>query len=336
MRTMRRLLLSVLVCALALGLAGQALADPAPAPTAPSGPQSFSCLGRIMAVDQTAGTITITVKHASLALQGSLGQSLTLTVTTDSAISAISRCATSAVALADVPVDGMLAAHGTIDATGASPAYDVVTACVWKPFLCSHFVCLGTVSSVDLQASALVVHASRASRGMRGSIGKSVTIYVPASARIFAVQHRFATVTSSGAITAGDRVCVGGIVDRSNPDAPVFTAARVFVHHVTPVGALTWFACLGEVSSVDQANGTITVDVRCATRAVHTAVGGQLTLTVTDASVIRTFADGAVTTVAVADVQPGESIVVWGPIDHGESTPVCDVGHAFVWQPPAS
>jgi len=334
MRTMRRLLLPLLVCALALGLTGQALADPAPSPTPSPGLQSFSCLGRITTVDQAAGTITVTVKHASLALQGSVGQSLTLTVTADSAISAVSRCAKSTVALADVPVGDMLVAHGTIDATGSSTVYDIGTACVWRPFLYTRFLCLGTVSSVDLQASALVVHVSHGSCGMRGSIGKDVTIYVPASARIFAVHHRFATVTSSGAITAGDRVCIGGTVDRSNSDAPVFTAARVFVHQVTPAGRLTWYGCLGQVSSVDQANGTITVAVRRGTRAVHAAVGGELTLTMTAASVIRTLADGAVATVALTDVQPGESIVVCGPIDRSnQSTPVYDVGHAFVWQP---
>ena len=341
MRSMRRLFLPVLLCALALGLAAQAQASPTAASRGPghtAAGQTFTCLGTVTAVDQTAGTITVTVKRASPALQGSVGQSLALTATADSVLSTRAHCVKTAVTLADVSAGELLVASGTIDATDPSaPVYDIARAMVWHPADHVRFLCQGTVSSVDLQADALVVHVRHGSRGLRGSLGKDITIDVPASAKVFAVGHHAATLTTIGQITAGDRVVIDGRVDRTDPSAPVFTARRVLVRHLVPVGQLKWFACLGQVSAVDQTAGTITVTVKRGTRAVRADVGGDLTLTVTTASVIRTCADGAVSTVTLADVQTGESIVVAGPIDHSDpTTPVYDIGHAFVWQPTSS
>jgi hypothetical protein len=70
---------------------------------------------------------------------------------------------------------------------------------------------------------------------------------------------------------------------------------------------------------------------------VQVDIGSDLTLTAMSASVIRTFADGALATVTVADVQAGESIVVAGRIDRSDpTTPVFDIGRAFVWAPTSS
>jgi hypothetical protein len=335
---MKRLLLPVIVCALALGLASQALADPAlstsPGPAA--GPQAFTCLGKVAAVDQTAGTITVSLKRASIALQGSVGQMLVLTVTGDSVISTCAHHAKTAATLADVSAGDFVVARGTIDATNLSaPIYDIANAVVWRPAAHARFLCKGTVSSVDLQAGALVVLVRHGSAGLHGSLGKSVTVYVPSSARIFSVRHRTAAVATIAEITAGDRVSILGRVDRTDLSAPVFTASCVFVRHVAPVDQIKWFACLGQVSAVDQTTDTMTVSVKCGTRAVRGDV--DLTLTVTAASVMRTFAGGAVSTVTLADVQTGESIVAKGSIDRSDpNNLVYDVGHAFVWQPASS
>jgi hypothetical protein len=338
MKLMKRSLLPLLVCVLALGLASQAVAGPAATSRGqafcPAG-QSFSCLGGVTAVDPVAGTITVTVRHASVALRGSVGQSLTLTVTGDSAIATLAHRVRTAVSLADVPTGDLLATSGTIDASDpAAPVYTVVKAVVWPPAAHARFLCVGTVSSVDPQANALVVHVRHGSVGLRGSLGKDVTIDLASSTKIFvAREHRFGTATSSD-ITAGDRVVIHGQADRSNPGSPVFTASRVLVRHVVAVGALKWFACVGQISSADQTASTITITVKRGTRAVHAAIGGDLTLAVTASSVVRTLSDGAVATVALADVQAGESIFVVGSIDHSDpTTPVYDIGHAFVWQP---
>ena len=338
MKLMKRSLLPLLFCVLALFLASQAMAGPATTSRGQglgAAGQSFSCLGRVTAVAPGAGTITVTVKHATIALQGSIGQSLTLTVSADSVISTFRRGAKTAVTLADVPTGDRLAVSGTIDATApAAPLYTVVKAVVWTPRDSARFLCQGTVSSVDLQANALVVHVCQGSIGLRASLGKDVTIDLASSTRIFVAKGRRLTTAASSDITAGDHVVVIGRADRGDPSAPVFTASVVLVRHVTPIGSLKWFACVGQVSTVDQTAGTVTVTVTRSSRAVHAAIGSDLTLAVTAKSVMRTLSDGAVTTVALADVRAGESIVVVGSIDHSDpTTPVYDIGHAFVWQP---
>ena len=129
MRLTKRLLPLVFVCALALAFATQALADPTPTPSpGPSAtPQSFACLGRVTAA--TAGSVTITVRRASCALQGSLGQSLTLTVTDRSVLAELAQGTKTQVSAADLPTGDFIVVRGTIDAGATPPAYDITTAC---------------------------------------------------------------------------------------------------------------------------------------------------------------------------------------------------------------
>jgi len=104
------------------------------------------------------------------------------------------------------------------------------------------------------------------------------------------------------------------------------------VRHVTPIGSLKWFACVGQVSAVDQTAGTVTVTVTRGSRAVRDAIGSELALADTAKSVKRTVSGGVDTTLALADVRAGESIVVAGSIAHSDpTTPVYDIGRAFVW-----
>ena len=334
MKLMRRSLVPLLLCVLALLLASQAVAGPTTASRDQrlgAAGQSFSCLGSITAVDPGAGKITVAVKHATIALQGSIGQSLTLTVTADSVISTFRRGARTAVKLADVPAGDRLAVSGTIDATDpATPVYTVVKAVVWTPADNARFLCQGVVSTVDLQADALVVHVCRGSIGLRSSLGKDITIDLASDARIFVAKGL--TTAASSDITAGDGVVIVGRADRSDPGAPVFTASVVLVRHVTPIGSLKWFACVGQVSAVDQTAGNVTVTVTRGSRAVQDTIGSDLTLALTTRSVMRAVSDGVVTTLKLADVRAGESIVVAGSIDRSHpATPVYDIGRAFVW-----
>ena len=315
------------------GLAGagrpSALTDPTP------GTQAFTCLGKVTAVDQSAGTISITVKCASLALQGSLGQSLTLNVTATSALSRFSNHTKSATTLADVAVGNMLVASGAVDVTTTpgTTLYDITKACVWQPRAQTRFLCLGSVTSVDLQGNNLVVCVARGSLGLRGFVRKDVTIDLPTSAKIFVLQRRRAIATTIDQITVGDRVVIGGSADRSDPGLPVFTARRVLVHHVVALNQLKWFAACGQVSALDSSADTLTLTVARGTRAVRGDIGSDLTLCVTATSVIRTLSGGVVTVVPLASMTVGESIVVTGGIDHSNPTaPVYDLGHAFVWQ----
>jgi hypothetical protein len=330
----KRLLPLAFVLALTLSMASQALADPLPGltPEAAAGPQAFTCLGKVIAVDRPAGTVTVTVQHASLALQGSVGRSLTLAVTRGSALAAICNGAKTPVTLAKVPVGDLLSASGTINATNpAALAYDIGKACVWWPRFRAEYLCRGTISSVDPLASCLVVQVASGSHGLGSGVGTQVTIDVPASAKVFALQGRVATATSIEGMTAGDRVYITGHADFGDPRTPLLTADLVLVRHVLPVGQVTWFACCGRVDAVDQLTGTLSVTVACGTLAVP---DGPLTLATTSHSIIRTLSHGALATVGVAGVSVGESIVASGTIDRGDpKNPIHDIGSAFVWQP---
>ena len=329
----KRLLPIVFVVALTLGLASQALAGPVLTltPAATVSAQAFTCLGSVTAVDPSAGTVTVAVRRASLALQGALGQSLTLSVTRASALAAICHGAQKPVTLAHVPVGDLLAASGTTDATiPAGLVYDIGKACVWKPSFDARFLCLGTVSSVDLQAGALVVQVARGSSGLDSRVGTYVNIGLRAGAKIFTLQRGLATATTISGITAGDRMYITGHADFGNPGVPVFAADLLLVCHVAPVNELKWFACCGHVREVDHKFGMLTVTIACGTLGVPS---GPLTLATTAGSVIRTLSKGVLATVSVADVSVGESIVVTGVIDRSDpNTPVYDIGHAFIWQ----
>ena len=240
-------------------------------------------------------------------------------------------------ALADVSVGALLVARGTIDASSGSPVYDIGTAFVWMPRYHARFLCQGTVKSIDLQAGALVVHVRHGSAGLRGAMGKDITIDVPSGARIVALQRRTAAPTTIGQITAGDRVLVVGHADRTDPAAPVYVARHILVRHVVPVADLTWFSCCGQVTAVDSDLGTVTLTVTRGTRALRDAVGGTLALTTTASSVLRTLTDGAVTTVSLTDLAIGERIAAAGTIDRTDPlAPVYDLGHGFVWQAPVA
>lgn len=322
----KKLLPVVLVVAFALVFAAQALAA---TPTT----QAFGCLGKVTAVDRQANTVTVTVTRASTALQGSLGQSLTLTLTGDSSLVAIWHGVSVPVKLAGVPVGDLLSASGHIDATDPSAlVYSVSKAAVWQPNLRTGFVCRGTVSSVDLQADTLAVRVASNSFGLPDFRGKTAVIDVPAGAQLYVMHGRLAAATTIDQLTAGDVVYASGSVDRSDAAVPVLTARLVLATHVAPTDQLTWFSCVGTIGAVDAGAGAVTVNVARGTLAVSDKAGGSLTLSTTSRSVIRALVAGVVTSETVADVSPGQSIVVVGAVDRDTpGAPLYDIGQAFVW-----
>ncbi len=327
----KRLVPIAVVLALSLCLAPGALADPTlAATTAPPSAQAFTCLGAVTAVVPSTGAVTINVSRASLALQGSLGQRLTLMVTRASSLKAISHGVKTRTTLAGVAVGELLSVSGTIDATNpAALVYDIGKACAWKPSFTTAFVCRGAVSSVDLQADALAVQVASGSSSVCGRAGATVTVDVPGGARIFVLQDLLATATTIGGLTAGDKVYVTGRADRVNPSVTTLTAGLVLVRHVVPVSRPTWFACLGQVTAVDRQAGTLTVSVSRGTLGVP---AGSLTLTTIAGSVVHTLSNGVLATVKVADVPVGESIVDTGTVDHSRpGSPIFEIGQAFVW-----
>lgn len=86
------------------------------------------------------------------------------------------------------------------------------------------FLCLATVTSVDVTAETLTAKVVKGNRAMKPSIGQDVTFAVGDSAVIVRISKEGATTITLGDLVAGDRVLITGRVDRTNPDAPVFKA----------------------------------------------------------------------------------------------------------------
>jgi hypothetical protein len=332
MRRPRALFLIVLTTIVLVVPASRAFADLASSDGAAA--QTFTCVGKVTSASQS--NVTITVRHASLALRGALGQQLSLTVTTKSALTVISHGKTTTVAAASVPVGDMMAVQGTIDVTSepGTTLFDVVAASTWKPRVLSRFLCVGTVTWACPQpnAQSLVVTVGRGSSGLGSPTGARVTIDVPASVGIYVLQHRLASTTTFDDLTRGDLVQVTGTADRTDASVPLFTASGVLPTHVAPVHRLKWFACDGVVDGPGPTAGTLLVTLTCGTRAVRADVGAELTLTATSSSVVHTLSNGVLTTLPVADVTAGDSIAVTGTIDRSvPAVPVFDIGKAFVW-----
>ena len=336
MRIGKKPLLLVVALVLALGLASQAVAAPTATASEPTQTaQTFGCSGTVTAVDPAAGTMMVTVRHATVALQGFVGQSLTLTATETSLITRLPSRVTSVGTLAKVAIGSVVEARGWIDASDPSaPVYDLARARVWQRRVQARFTCRGTVSSIDLQANALVVRVRHNSSALVGSKGKDVTIDLAEGTKIVVIKGQSTRRATISDITAGDHVRVVGLVDRTNASAPVLTAKRVIVRHVVPVDQLKWYACSGNITAVDSSASTLTISVLRATCALRAQIGESLMLTSTSASVIRTLSNGYVTTLPVSDAQVGESISARGSIDRTDpDSPVYVIGHAFVWQP---
>jgi len=100
----------------------------------------------------------------------------------------------------------------------------------------------GTVKAVDADAATLDVLVKSANRKARAYRGDVVTITVTAATKLYqrTVDGELVVITIAD-FAAGDRVTSVGSLDKTDPDAPVFTAKRVTLR--LPVG--TCAACGG-------------------------------------------------------------------------------------------
>jgi hypothetical protein len=124
-----------------------------------------------------------------------------------------------AVALTIVPA----AFAGAGDGSGPGPGAGTATQARNVKYSLS-----GTVQAVDTDASTLSVLVKQANRRARYYRGDVVTVGVTAATRLYqrTVDGELVVIMLAD-FAAGDRIQSVGKLDKTDPDAPVFTAARV-------------------------------------------------------------------------------------------------------------
>jgi hypothetical protein len=123
---MKKLLLIVIVAALALTLVPLAVAGGPGHGGWKHGKAKFNLVGKVTAVDATAGTVTIKVKAGTKTVRAFRGQEATMGFTAAAKIWLLTDPKATAIAVGDVPVGARVKARGVIDRTDpADPVFTI-------------------------------------------------------------------------------------------------------------------------------------------------------------------------------------------------------------------
>ena len=93
----------------------------------------------------------------------------------------------------------------------------------------SKFQLEGVVVSFDAATQTLVVTVKSGSKTIKAFRGLPLTIIVAADARMVDGSSESGPGLTAEALTAGSKVHVGGVIDRTDPAAAVFTATKVIL-----------------------------------------------------------------------------------------------------------
>lgn len=231
---MKRVLIVAVIAVAALALCAPAFAWPAamhwwtPA-------HNFTCVGKVKAVDATAGTVTVRVHLASRGVADYLAEDLTIAVDPAAKIFKAEGHHLTPIALADVVVGEKLRVEGVIDCSAGAPVY------VGKRLVMRHlpindikrFAFRGPVVAVDAVAGTLSAHLNQVTRVLSPYYHTDLGFTVAPDARVWVMKNGWPVKATLADVVAGDRVYAQGGVDRSDPAAPVFTIHWVTVRHVS-------------------------------------------------------------------------------------------------------
>ncbi len=158
---MKKLLLAVIVVTVALTLCAPAFAG--------SAPTKFTCVGKIKAVDPTAGSVTVRVTLASRGVADYLGKDLTIAVASDAKIYKARGRVLVPITLGDLLIGEKLRVSGAIDSSGEAAAF-VGQRLVMRHVAAwhvTHFSFRGPVTAVDADAGTLTARLNRVSSVLR-------------------------------------------------------------------------------------------------------------------------------------------------------------------------
>ncbi len=201
---MKKILLAAVVVAVALTLCAPAFAATAPA--------KFTCVGKIKAVDPTAGSVTVRVKLASRGVADYLGKDLTIAVAPEAKIFKVRGRRLVTITLGDLLIGEKLRVNGAIDRSGETVAY------VGKRLVMRHvpawyvkrFAFRGPVTAVDADAGTLTAKLNRVTPFLRRSWHKERRFMVAANARIWVMKDGLPVRATLADVVVGDRIIAQG------------------------------------------------------------------------------------------------------------------------------
>lgn len=230
---MKKLLVVALVVVAVLVLCAPALADSAPA--------NFTCVGKIKAVDLTAGSVTVRVTLASRGVAEYLGKNLTIAVAADAKIFKARGRRLVAIALGDLLIGERLRVSGAIDSSGETPAF------VGKRLVMRHvgawhlkrFAFRGRVTAVDADAGTLAARLNRVSLVLRRAYHKVFRFKVAENARIWVMEEGAPVSATLADVVIGDRIAAQGTWHRRAGARPVFKIRWMVVRHAAVPAPVT-------------------------------------------------------------------------------------------------
>jgi hypothetical protein len=216
---MKRLLIVALVVVAALAVCAPAFAA-TPA-------TNFTAVGKVVSVDPGASTMVVHVTLGSRGVKPFIGKKLTVTVAPNAKVLKNSGRWFTTISLADLSAGDRVTVVGAINrAVPASPVYvakRVVSRAILPWQRLKQFGAIGPVVSVDAVGGKIVVHLKSVTRALRPSLGNDFTFVVAPGAKIFTIKDGVRTALTLADVVAGDSVRAFGSVNRSDPNAPVFT-----------------------------------------------------------------------------------------------------------------
>jgi hypothetical protein len=230
---MKKLLIVVVVAIAALALAAPAFAWPVDLPWWHPATQ-FTAAGKAKAIDTANGKIVVRVQLASTGVAQFLGEDLTVTIKPETQILLRKGLGFKTIKLGEISLEDHVRVAGAIDRSEpGKPDYIAQRVIVHHPVPAeglTQFACRGPVVSVDAVNSSMVIRLHLVTRALWEDLGTNYTFAVGADAKIFSVKDGVITPITLAEVSPGQRVTAQGVIDRSVPDAPVFTIKwmRVF------------------------------------------------------------------------------------------------------------
>jgi hypothetical protein len=230
---MRKLLIVALVAVAALVVCAPAMAWPVSPPWWQP-VDHFTCVGKIQAVDTTAGTASVRVHLASRAVADSIGEDLLVTAAPEAKIYKATGAVLEPIALGDLVVGEKLRVEGRVDyASGAAVYLGKRMVMRHMPIdLIRRFAFRGEVTAVDAAAGTLTAGLDKVTRALSPYYQGTCTFQVAPDARLWVMKNGWPVKTALTDVVVGDKVLAQGGADRSVPSLPVFTIRWMVVRHV--------------------------------------------------------------------------------------------------------
>ncbi len=193
----------------------------------------FTCVGKIQAVDTTAGAVTVRVRLASRGAADYLGDDLTIVAARGAHVFKAVGAGLRPITLSDLVVGEKLRVEGTIDYSSGSAVFAGKRLVMRRLPLdeIKRFACRGTVAAVDAAAGTLTATMVRVTRALSPFYHAAREFVVAPNVRLWVMKDGWPVRATLNDVVAGDRVYAQGGADRSTPSAPVFTIRWMVVRH---------------------------------------------------------------------------------------------------------